>query len=286
MSVNRIAIVGTAPSWTQTPWTDPNTKILSLNDAYRLKGFTRADEWYDFHPLDKFHLVEPGQAQIFAHTIKPGTYVRPHDHLAWLGRQARTIPVWLHPDYLSQHPDAAGWPRAQAFPKAEIEAHYGRYFTSSPQWMLAHQMMLGYREFIITGIHLATAEEYRIQMGGFCYLLGRLLGNAKTQESVADGFRCYETSEGSLKLPESSPVLRADFQYAFDPKPTAHEEPAKWDVHRFGVKRERAVTALRDAKWWHRKAPLSEALWRADAYLVDAQEQLSRLHLQQQIASM
>jgi hypothetical protein len=50
----RVAIVGTAQSYLKTPWTDPGLTILSLNDAYNLPAFKRADAWYDFHPIDKF----------------------------------------------------------------------------------------------------------------------------------------------------------------------------------------------------------------------------------------
>jgi hypothetical protein len=67
---------------------------------------------------------------VWAHQVPPGYYVRPSTHLEWL--KTRAVPVFLHPDYQTQHPDAATWAHAQPFPKAEIEAYFGRYFTSSP----------------------------------------------------------------------------------------------------------------------------------------------------------
>src|SRR6185295_19012469 len=113
MSTERIAIVGTAQTGSRTPWTDTGLSVWSLNDAYRMKGFQRADAWYDLHPLDKFY--HPEGNQVYAHQVPPGHYCRPKDHLTWLGNQQ--IPVWLHPDYATQHPEAANWAHARPFPK-------------------------------------------------------------------------------------------------------------------------------------------------------------------------
>src|SRR6185436_3543195 len=180
-SLDRIAIVGTAPSWRMTPWHDAGLHIASLNDAYQMDGFERVDEWYDMHPLDKFHLVPeppPGQKPIiYAHQIPIGSYVRPSKHLDWLATQ--TIPIWLHPDHATQLPASATWPSARAFPRAALEEEFGRYFTSTPGWMLAHAISRGAREIHIYGIHLSTESEYMEQRPNFEYLIGRVLGRGK-----------------------------------------------------------------------------------------------------------
>lgn len=281
--MERFAIVGTAQSWRLTPWTDPGLYVASLNDAYRLKGFVRADTWYDFHPLDRFYHVPEGTAKVFEHQVPAGYYVRPPDHLAWLKRQSQTIPVWLHADYLTQHPDAATWPQAKAIPRAEIEAHFGRYFTSSPALMLAHAIMQGAKEVHIYGIHLATEQEYIEQRPNFEFLCGRLLGKGKVTETVSQGIRRYETADGLIVLPEESPILKSPFRYAVDVRPTAHLAPLKWDMHRYGIKRQRALQALIEAPWWKSRTILRDDLWRADAYLADSQEQLARAQMAQQI---
>jgi hypothetical protein len=247
--MQRYAIVGTAGSWKQTPFTDPSVRIASLNDAYRLKGFIRADEWFDFHPLNKFFHTK-GQ-MVYAHQIPPGHYCRPDDHLAWLGQQAQTIPVYLHPDYLTQHPEANDWPNAKPFPKAEVEAHFGRYFTSSPGWMLAKAVMEGYRDIAIYGIHLSTEHEYIEQRPNFEYLIGCVLGPGKKRVSVHDGLRYYESENGRIVLPEASPVLQSDFQYAFEPRPRSFLEPVKWELHKLSLKHQRRVDALKRKPWYH-----------------------------------
>lgn len=242
----RVAIVGTAQTWTKTPWTDSGLRILSLNDAYRMKGFVRADAWYDLHPLDKFY--HPEGPQVYAHQIPPGHYCRPKDHLAWLG--AQSIPVWLHPDYATQHPDAASWPHARAFPKAEVEAHIGRYCTSSPGWMIAQALMDGVRELHIYGIHLATEHEYIEQRPNFEMLCGAFLGRGKRTITLKDGLRRYESPEGVLILPEGTPVLNSPFQYAFESRPASHQEPIKWEMHKLDIKRARLLEGLKRKPRW------------------------------------
>jgi hypothetical protein len=296
--MERFAIVGTASSWQQTPWTDPTIHVASLNDAYRLKGFVRADSWYDLHPLNKYFLVpEPADGQphapVFAHQIPVDQYVRPAGHVDWLATQP--LPVWLHPEHGTQCPASTTWPSARAFPKAAIEAHFGRYFTSTPAWMLAHAVLLGAKEIHIYGIHLATEHEYLDQRPGFEFLIGCVLGPGKQTITVKDGLRRYETQDGLIVLPQDSPVLSAKFQYAFEPSPRKQLEPLRWEMHKAQVKRERTIHALKTAKWYWpwtlvddpkpdgtvpkrrvHTSTLQHELWQYDALVADGQESLQR----------
>jgi len=271
----RVAIVGTAPSWQLTQWDDPGLKIWSLNDAYRLNGFKRADAWYDLHPMDHFYYIEQGQGQVYAHQVPPGYYVRPKDHLQWLEHQQ--IPVWLHPDYATQHPAAAAWRHARAFPKADIEAAFGMYFASSPAWMLAQAVLEGYKEIHIYGIHLATEHEYIEQRPNFEFLIGRVLGAGRQSVVVKDGLRRYETPDGVVVLPEASPILSADFQYAFEPRPRAALEPLRWELHKINIKQGRLIKALRTRKRWQSAKAIDAELARLDARQADVSEQIQRL---------
>lgn len=272
----RIAIVGTAPSVTMTPWDDPGLTIASLNDAYRIRAFKRADLWYDLHPMDHYYHPENGEQPVFAHQVPPGHYARPKDHLAWLGRQ--TIPIYLHPAYQTQHPPAAGWPHARAFPKAAVEDFFGTYFTSSPAWMLAQAVMDGVTDFVITGIHLSTDHEHREQRNNFEFLCGRILGPGRIRVTRADGWRYYETAYGRIQIPEMSPVLSSNFQYAFQPRPASVLPQFQWDVHRYTIKRERVIGRLAALKPWHvrQMRALQAELEDHEACLQDAKERLGR----------
>lgn len=278
MNWNRVGIVGTAESWTQTPWTDTGLTLLSLNDAYRRPGFVRADAWYDFHPLDRFYYTPESQGKdqpIYAHQVPPGYYCRPRTHLDWLAKQM--IPVYLHPEYATQYPAAAEWLHAHPFPRAEIEAQFGRYFTSSPAWMIAHAMLNGCRDIAIYGIHLATEHEYIEQRPQFEFLIGRLLGASKVNLTVTDGVRHYVSQDGAVHLPVGSPVLASDYQYAFMPRPRAGLEPLKWELHKAQVKHARAIHTLKTAPWWKRLRTTQDEVWHYEAVINDVQEQMARL---------
>lgn len=296
-TIERYCITGTAPSWRRTPWADTGLHIASMNDAYQMDGFERADEFYDLHPLDHFYLVPDAPAGqkpvIYAHQIPIGSYVRPAKHLDWLATQ--TIPVWLHPAHATQLPASANWPSARPFPKGAIEADFGRYFTSTPAWMLAHAIQRGAKEIHIYGIHLSTEQEYIEQRPNFEYLCGCVLGRGKRTVTVADGLRRYESADGLIVIPQASPILSSNFQYAFETSPRRQMEPLKWALHKAVVKRDRRVQALKTANPWvpfvtfeepqddgvvKRRRVLTstvqQELYYYDALVADCQEQMAR----------
>lgn len=273
--IERLAIVGTAPSWKQTPWTDVGLHVRSLNDAYRMPGFARADSWVDLHPINKFHLHDG--SPLYAHQVPVGYYVRPKGHIEWLAEQSKTIPVYLHPDYLTQWPAAKDWPHARPFPKAEIEAQFQAYMTSSPAWMVGQALLEGVKELHVYGIHLSTEHEYVEQRPNFEMILGRFLGTDKVTLRRGDGLRYYETANRLLVLPEDSPILSSPFQYGFQQRPRAALEPLKWDLHKVQVKTNRQMQALVDRRFWQRKGPMVEELARLQVWSQDISEQMQRI---------
>jgi hypothetical protein len=178
------------------------------------------------------------------------------------------------------------------FPKAQIEAHFGRYFTSSPAWMMAQAILEGCRDISVYGIHLSTEFEYVKQRPNFEFLMGCLLGAGKRTTTVKDGVRIYESQDGRLVLPEASPVLQESFQYAFDPKPDAHLAPMQWELHKLGIKRQRITQALmngwgpiarfmepdgdKDIPRFARRSTLKNELLYLEALTQDWQEQIGR----------
>lgn len=300
-SHRRVAIVGTAQSWTQTPWTDTSLEIHSLNDAYRLPGFLRADQWFDFHPINRFHFSD-GRTPILPHQIPSGYYVRPETHLPWLA--AQQIPIVLHPEFRTQTHDerspeqdehrarVIASPMAQPFPRAAIEEHFGIYETSSPAWMMLKAMLEGVQEIHVYGIHLATEFEYMRQRPNFEHVMGMFLGRGKRTMTVKDDLRYYETPDALLVLPESSPILQEKFQYAFDPRPDQALDPLKWELHKIQIKKQRLTSALMSSNWpivsvqqideagstwtYRRRGSVRSELIYLDALAADYHDQLSR----------
>lgn len=205
--LKRCAIIGTAPSWKQCPYDDPTLEVWSLNDAY-LVGVPRADRWYDLHPVHQMWFRQPNVA-LDPRTVPTGVYVRPQQHLQWLG--SRPFPVFM----LEARADI---PNAKAFPWQGVLDHFahvwplrrqrdGRivpgkdYEVSTPTWLLMHAIMEGYREIHVYGIHLATEWEYVQQRPNFEFLLG------------------YARGLGiQIVLPQNTPICKASYRYAQEPK--------------------------------------------------------------------
>jgi hypothetical protein len=224
----RIAIVGTAPTWRSLPWDDPTLEVWALNDMHVL-DLPRADRWYDLHPLDRM-FFRPADRKTFAGEVPAGFYVRPTNHLQWLRKQ--TIPVFV------QDAAALGSPNARTFPRAEIEAKFGRSFASSPAWMIAHALYEGVTELHVYGIHLATEWEYQKQKPNMTFLLGLAAGLGV-----------------KVVLPKGCPLLHESHQYAYEEDPDTPKVELKRRVLR--LQEEIAVLDKREKqrKWYRRRDP-------------------------------
>lgn len=265
----RVCITGTAESWRLTPWADPSIEIWSLNDAYSL-GFPRADRWFELHPLDRMYFRDPKQKVIRAEDIPQGYYVRPKQHLEWLKTQAASIPVYL------QNAPPADWPaNAQRFPLERVTEAFGaNYWASGPSYMLALAVLEGYTEIWVTGIHLATAAEYREQRPQWEHLLGRVLGPHVT-ESKANGFRIYDGAI-RLVLPEACPILHHPWRYAFDDRPVPPVDPmaVEWKA----IQKEKAalVAVLVNQPAGRQRATHLERLRRIEVIEMDIEHQRAK----------
>ncbi len=51
------------------------------------------------------------------------------------------------------------------------------------------------------------------------------------------------------------------------------------EAHKLAVKRKRALTQLRTAKWWQSTAPIKDELWRLDALQLDLDDQIGRFQI-------
>jgi hypothetical protein len=218
-------ILGTAPTWRQAPWQDPDAVIMGLNDAYLL-GLPRYDRWYDLHDFSKFVYRPPNQHKVLAHTMPVGTFMRPQGHLEWLAKQ--TCPLWV------QRADPRV-PHAQVFPREAIEAKLGQWFDSTPAWILAHALLEGFKEIHIYGIHLATEWEYVRQKPNMAFLCG-----------VAVGFGV------KLVVPRDSPLLQSTHRYAFELDPSLPVQAAQRKGQAVEQERHTVEKAWRASKTWYR----------------------------------
>jgi hypothetical protein len=268
----KCAIVGTAESYSMTPWHDTSIKIVALNDSYVL-GLPRIDEFYELHPLDKMYFRPRDQRRVLETAVPPGHYVRPEGHIEFLKEAAKTIPVWL------QHTPPTDWPeKACRFPIEAIEAKYGTYWASGPAYELMHLYERGFREIHIYGIHLATDHERQDQRHNFEFLIGRLLG-PEMRESRQGDLRVFEGRETKIVLPVASPLLQHGWKYAYESKPVKPktELDLEWkDIQKEKAELIRQLVHCRDEAY---RVKALARLSRVEVIETDIQQQMQRKHL-------
>lgn len=266
--LKRCAIVGTAPSWRACPWDDLTLEAWCLNDAY-LIGIPRANRWYDLHPFHQMAFRPKGQKVVSQSEVPIGAYLRPEGHLEWL--KSRPMPVFLAEK-------RADFPTSLTFPKAELLQWFQPFWpwrlnrkglieagpdyeVSTPSWMLMQAMAEGYQEIHIYGIHLATQWEYIQQRPNFEFLIGLAAGR---------GIK--------IVLPESAPICKASYRYAFEPKADLPQQQAQFEID--VIKAEGRVLHKQHANlpWYARgrKKDVIHRLNALDVQLADAKQVLSR----------
>ncbi len=265
MSQKRVAIVGTAETWLQTPWDDPGLEIWLLNDCYNAGPIPRASRWYDLHPFDQMYFRPKDSGKfVDVSEIPPGKhYIRPHNHLEFLKKTAESIPV-----FVQAVPE--GWPpNAQRFPiEPVMEFMRARpdqksYIASSPAMEIAQAALEGYTEIHIYGIHLATEHEYREQRPNFEWLLGRL-----TERGI------------NIVLPEACPILKHSHVYGYESKPRPKAMDAQKQLAKLSKRHQEIVQQLATWPRWKSKAkPLAE-MREIEAQIIDVQQQIKRAHMQ------
>lgn len=247
----RIAIVGTAPTYIETPWDDPTLEVWALNDMHVL-NIPRASRWFDLHPLDKMYFHDRTKAKLHSHQVPAGFFVRPKGHLEWLAQQ--TIPVYLQ----QAHPSI---PASVTFPREAIEAKFGANFASSPAWMIGLALLEGVTELHIYGIHLATEWEYLRQKPNMTFLLGLAAGLGV-----------------KVVIPKGAPLLKESHRYAYEDDPDIPKVAAQRKVEALQMERD-AVKKRSQRKWYQRRDPnaASRLAW-LNAQITDAK--LGVIHAQ------
>lgn len=218
----RIAIIGTAPTYIETPWDDPTLEKWALNDMWVL-DIPHADRWFDLHPVEKMYFHDRTKKKLPSHQVPAGFFVRPKGHLEWLAKQ--TIPVYMQQAIPSI-------PASVTFPREAIEAKFGANFASSPAWMIGLALLEGVTELHVYGIHLATEWEYLKQKPNMAFLLGLAAGLGV-----------------KVVIPKGAPLLKESHRYAFEEDPDLPQVAAQRTVER--LQAERDAVQQRGARTWY-----------------------------------
>lgn len=142
----KVAIVGFTGSRELAPWDDPTFEIWICNNLHKFVP----DKWhrlYDLHDL--------------------ATIREDKEHEAFLRATKKPVVVWQPQE---------GWGSAVPFPKDEIVGAFGRYFSNSISWMIAHAIYEGATEIHVYGVDMAQGTEYSAQRPSCEYFLGYAAG--------------------------------------------------------------------------------------------------------------
>jgi hypothetical protein len=146
--VPTVYIVGFAPSWSDTPWDDPEAHYWGMNALHKIADDKRWNAWFQLHDIDATH---PNDKQ---------------EHLAWLASQE--FPVWMWQEQITKYP----LPNAVPYPREVVVAEYGRYFTNTVSWMIVMAIMQGFKKIGIYGVDMAQDSEYAQQRPSCEYFIG------------------------------------------------------------------------------------------------------------------
>lgn len=190
----RIAVVGFTETKHEAPWSDDAWECWGMNNLHMSlpeETWKRASHWYNLHDVA---IIEQDQP-----------------HVDWLRAGHMPVYVWEAKEE---------WPTSVEFPKANMIERFGRYFTNSVSWMLAHAIYEGATEIGVYGVDMAQSSEYSSQRPSCEYFLGLAagLGIAITIPQTSDLLKSASLygaeSDGglALKLDARSSELRVRLQ--------------------------------------------------------------------------
>lgn len=165
-SKDKVAIVGFANHWTQTPFDSEEFEIWGLNELYdvakeQLKKPLAENRvrWFEIHGREEQYEGNP-----FVHSRNTA-----NEHAAKMA--ALQCPV-----YMQKHWDDI--PLSVEYPLEEMRARFAHqtgssaYFTNSISYMMALALHMGFKEMHIYGVDMAQGSEYASQRPSCEYFLG------------------------------------------------------------------------------------------------------------------
>ncbi len=147
--MKKIALVGTSPScWRDAPFGDDSWEIWSVSGCY--EAIPRYNAWFELHKEEE---VLTGMAPAYTEFCKEAG-----DKLFVFEKMQR-------------------FPEATLFPRNEILAEFGEYFTSSIAWMLGLAISMKPQEIGLWGIDMISPDnEYHRQRACCEYYVGLAKG--------------------------------------------------------------------------------------------------------------
>lgn len=199
---DKVAIVGFAGSWNQTPFHLPETEmeIWGINELYKLAKQhpdARFDRWFEIH--------DP---------YSPSKKVEEHHNFL----KGCTIPLYMQRHY-DEFPSSIPYPRQEVKElfnknflfekdvKGDKDPNKAIYNNGSPfteysnqiSWMIALAIKEGFKEIHVYGVDMATKSEYQFQRSSVNFFIG------------------YAAGMGiKVLIPKGSPICKFGKDYGFE----------------------------------------------------------------------
>lgn len=214
----KVAIVGYTYSQREAPWDDPEWEVWGLNDLHRFIQGATWHAWFDLHDEKTLRSNE--------------------EHVAWL-RQPHPFPIYVWEP-------RSEWPATVRFPRDELIAEYGNYWTNSISWMigLALKQVAWAKgqgaEIGVYGVDMAQDTEYAQQRPSCEYIIG-----------LARGLGIPVTVPDSSDLLKTVAVYGSRESDAFNAKLSSKEEEIRSRMAEVQGEIGKLNTALRDLQLGH-----------------------------------
>lgn len=147
-----VYIVGFAPSWSSTPWDQPDSHYWGMNALHKLAPDKKWNAWFQLHDVAEHHPDDMAE------------------HMEWLANQ--DMPVYMWEEHLAKYPLPNGVP----YPREQILTKYGRYFTNTVSWMIAMSIEVKFQKIGVYGVDMAQDTEYQSQRPSCEFFLGWAAG--------------------------------------------------------------------------------------------------------------
>lgn len=197
----KVAIVGTAPSSRElAPYSDPSWEIWVIK---LYNAVPRWDRWYEIHDL------------------AAGKQRWPKDYWGFLTTR-HGKPIYTQ-EASPEIPDSV------RFPREELIAKFGRYFTNSIAWMIGHALHEGVDTIGLFGVDMAQDTEYRFQRPCCEYFIGMAIGMGV-----------------EVQIPPESDLLKSSKLYAVDGDHSLLAKVRAWDKE-LAAQQDRAAQTEQEA---------------------------------------
>lgn len=148
-----------------------------MNALHKLAVDKPFDRWYQLHDIDEHHKDDRDE------------------HIGWL--RGSKLPIVMWPEHIEKYGDEI--PNAVPYPKTEVLAMFGKYFTNTVSWMIAHALYEGRKNVGVFGVDMAQDSEYGHQRPSCEYFVGWARGMGV-----------------NVHIPDTSDLLKAPFLYGVE----------------------------------------------------------------------